>query len=216
MAMVDSMDKVVGTYFTAVTRQPFTYKNRVYAPKPLYVAPSFFHEYRCVLNCGGCCPRFSLDYLPTDPRPESLTARRSVIVNGKEIQIFSHVQKPEASATHCDHYQEGVCKIHGLQPFSCDFETLRFVHFKDKTWLGVRPFGRGWNMLRGDGKRGALCEFPRVPTEFAKLEGIRKLKRLKEWTDAFELPTYLPEVIAWASSIVPGETSIPQIFTVIK
>lgn len=222
MAYADSMDKVVGTYFAAVSTIPFAYKKKIYQPKPLYIAPSFLHEFRCVLHCGGCCPRFSLDYLPTDPRPEHITETRVVEVNGVEVELYSYRQWPIRNAAprwpsaHCDHLnmQDASCTIHGKQPFSCDFETLRFVHFSDHTWLGTRPFGRGWNMLRVDGQRGARCEFSHKPTVAAKEDALRKLRRLKEWTDAFRIPTRLDDVLAWVSGIDPEkmDNHLPVVF----
>lgn len=199
MSMADSFDKVVMTYFAGVTALPFEYKGKVYHPKPLKVSASFFHEYTCKLGCAGCCPRFSLDYLPSEVRPDYPHQLRMVKINGREIPLYSKLQKPEAGRRFCDNVnmETGACMIHGKQPFSCDFETLRFIHYHDHTWLGTRPYGRGWNMMRVDGKRGALCEFPKRATEAALEEGFRKLTRLQQWTDHAGLVTYIPEVLRW-------------------
>ena len=52
----------------------------------------------------------------------------------------------------------GRCKIHKFNPFSCEFELNKFVQKEDKTYLINKLYGRGWNMLRVDGLRGALCK----------------------------------------------------------
>lgn len=202
MSVSDSFDKVVMTYFAGVTAQPFTYKGREYLPKPLHVSAAFFHDYSCKLACAGCCPRFSLDYLPHEARPDYPHQQRMVVFDGRVIPLISKLQKPQADRRFCDNVnlETGACMVHGKQPFSCDFETLRFTHYADHAWLGTRPYGRGWNMMRVDGKRGALCEFPKEVTEHSREEGIRKLKRLKEWTDHAGLHTYLPSIIRWAAT----------------
>jgi hypothetical protein len=80
---------------------------------------------------------------------------------------------------------------------SCDFELIRFICSKDKTLLTQKLFGRGWNMLRVDGERGALCSMTPPSPETIE-EVLRKLHRLKRWADYLRLDTWLPEVIAWA------------------
>lgn len=200
MSQSDSFDKIVQTYFAGVAAVSFSYKGKVYDPKPLTVSEAFFHEYKCVLGCAGCCPRFSLDYLPSEQRPDYPHQERTVEFDGRQITLLSKLQRPEEGKRFCDNVnlETGACGVHGKQPFSCDFETLRFTHFKDHTWLGTRPYGRGWNMMTVDGTRGAKCEFPKVITDEARAEGLRKLKRLQEWAEYAGLRTYLPAVISWA------------------
>lgn len=197
----DSIDKII-TYFEAVNTAAFEYKGKLYEPKPLHVSPQFFNEFVCVLGCAGCCPRFSLDYLPTEISPRSARSR-VVILNGKEYRVRSHLQGETPLRKHCDYVDlpTGACTVHEMRPFSCDFETLRFVHFHDHTWLGTKPFGRGWAMLRVDGERGAKCGFTKKPTEEAREDALRKLQRLAWWADHFEIPTCIPEIMAWASTL---------------
>lgn len=54
-------------------------------------------------------------------------------------------------------------------------------------------------MLRIDGERGALCTIENV-TSASIADVVRKLKRLKEWTDYCGIPTKLALVIAWAQT----------------
>lgn len=208
MAQDNSIDKIVESYFWAVTKHDFFYKRGKWIAKPLHVSPHFFHEYTCKLGCAGCCSsRFSLDYLPTDPQPEGLKIKL-VNINGIEKSINTIMNKNNKSSKHCDNVNPntGACIIHGKHPFSCDFETLRFVHYPDHSWLGVRPYGRGWNMLRIDNDRGAVCDFPKISTDQARLEGIRKLTRLKQWTDYFNLETHIPDIIEWAEKGISDTT----------
>ena len=199
MSLSDSYDKVVMTYFAGVTALPFEYKGKVYAPKPLRVSPAFFHEYTCKLGCAGCCPRFSLDYLPEEERPDYPHQERTVRINGRDVVLYSKLQSPRPERRFCDNVnlETGACMVHGKQPFSCDFETLRFTHFADHSWLGTRPYGRGWNMMRVDGQRGAMCEFPKTATLEALAEAERKLMRLQRWAHAAGLLTYIPAVLRW-------------------
>lgn len=196
----DSLDKVIGKYFVAVTTKPFTYKGQRYEPQPLRVSPGLFRGYTCPPNCGGCCPRFSLDYLPTEPRPYKLIPRH-ILVNSKAYVIYSDMQEHH-TRHHCANldYKTGRCNIHGRQPFSCDFELMRFsITMEGKNnYMNTRLFGRGWQFLRSDEKsRGAKCEMLPVSDESVD-DTIRKLKRLREWATYFEIPTTLDQIIDWA------------------
>jgi len=196
---VDSIDKIFGSYIRAVCSAPVKYKSQVFVPHPLRVSGGVLREFICPERCAGCCPRFSLDYLPDEARPDSeYIKERYVEVNEKEYLIFSDLQDD-----HEDHFcryvdkQTGRCKIHGLQPFSCDFELLRFSISKSPerpNYLNQRSFGRGWAFKRVDGERGALCTLTPATAE-SKQEVIRKLKRLQQWARYFEIDTCLPSII---------------------
>jgi hypothetical protein len=66
MPCTDSVDKIVTVYLASVCKKQIHYKGRIYTPKPLTVSPLIFRGFTCPANCGGCCPRFTLDYLPSD------------------------------------------------------------------------------------------------------------------------------------------------------
>ncbi len=195
----DTIDKIVTVYFAAVTKREFSYKRKTYKPHPLTASPLLFRGFICNPNCGGCCLKFSLDYLPTD---DIGPVRRSRFVDfdGKRIQIDSDLQLDNE-----DHFcryldkSDGRCGIHGEHPFSCDFELLRFLISETRPNIFIHKlFGRGWNMLRIDGERGALCEMLQIQDDQAEVVA-RKLTRLKEWADHFGLlETCLPELIDWA------------------
>lgn len=207
MPHTDSVDKIVLTYMACVTAEPFTYKDQTIEPRTLHVSPGILRGFTCPAHCGGCCPKFSLDYLPEESHPYPLTARQ-VLFNSREITIWSDLQL-ENKSNRCNNLQwdNGRCGIHGKQPFSCDFELIRFMVRDDKNHVTQRLFGRGWNMKRTDGGRGAYCTITEAD-EVSRADCVRKLNRLKQWTDHFQLQTKLPEVIKWAEN-VPLNTSIP-------
>lgn len=202
MAQIDSFDKIVQSYFSAVTKQTFTYKGKTYKPKSLCVSTLLFRDYTCPKNCGGCCPRFSLDYLPFEEYPLN-TKIREIIFNNKKYVLYSDTQKEHINH-HCCHLDfEGRCAIHKIRPFSCDFELIRILAFKKRSNIILtRLFGRGWNMLRIDGERGALCEITPI-TEISINDVIRKLKRLQMWCDYFNIENKVPDIILWANEIKP-------------
>lgn len=200
MPLVDSIDKVVSSYFAAACLKPFTYKGRLYKPKPLVVSPQVFRGFTCPAGCGGCCPRFSLDYLPFEERPSYIVGKRMVEVNGKARLVYSDLQD-DHSNHHCRNLRlsDGRCGVHGKQPFSCDFELIRFMHAQDEVAVSTRLFGRGWQMLRIDGERGALCGI--TPADHESVgEVVRKLGRLRGWMEHFGLDHRLAPVIDWAAS----------------
>jgi hypothetical protein len=195
----NSLDKIIGTYFAGVTAESFTYKDVVYQPKPLIVSPDIFRGFTCPAQCGGCCFHFSLEYLPQESRPYEMSAY-DVNFSGWAVPMFHDVQDD-----HDDHFcrnldkKTGRCGIHGKHPFSCDFELLRFTHFEDKAILSTRLYGRGWAFTRIDGTKRAMCEI--IPGDRKIYDDIyRRLTRLKEWTDHFQLKTHLPSVLKWVKS----------------
>lgn len=224
----DSLDKIVSTYFAAVTRQPFTYKGKTYEPHDLRVSPGTFSGYTCPANCGACCHRFSLDYIPSEPRPRGRLGwtdrtfpERQVTFNEKTYVLYSNTQE-NSTDRHCNfvnkkgdgpqQYDEtldaGRCQIHGRHPFTCDFELLRFSHAqpdedtglkKRPNYLNQRLYGRGWAMTRVDGKKKAMCEMISGNRKW-KNDTQRRLTRLMEWADYFELDHCLLEIIGWVTT----------------
>jgi hypothetical protein len=208
----DTIDKIVNSYFAAITRQTFTYRDKKYEPKELVVSPLLFRGFLCPSGCGGCCPRFSLDYLPTDELPITrLFSERFVKINNQDFRIFSDMQETN-SGHHCKHLilSNGRCGVHGKQPFSCDFELIRCIHYDNIAVLTQKLFGRGWAFLRTDGQRGAKCEMTEVTKETIA-DVIRKLNRLKQWAEYFHIDHCLDVVIDWCqNSIHTQELVIPK------
>lgn len=205
MPFTDSLDKIVRVYFASVTKEEFEYKGVKHAPKSLTVSPLLLRGFTCPVGCGGCCPRFSLDYLPSENRTEKAQARL-VEFNGKQLEIYSDLQND-----HDDHFcrnlnkTDGRCGIYLQRPFSCDFELIRFFVAEDSTRLSQQLFGRGWQFLRIDDDRGALCTMTPVDKDTIA-DVIRKLNRLKQWTDYFGISTWVPEILHW---IDRGDYDIP-------
>jgi len=199
MPLLDSVDKIVSVYLAAVCKEEFTYRNIRYGPRPLSVSPLLFRGFTCPPRCGGCCPRFSLDYLPAEEHPYPLT-RRSVSVNGREVEFWSDLQR-DHSDYHCRNLDPatGRCGIYERRPFSCDFELIRFIHRQQDAILTQKLFGRGWAMLRVDGERRALCEMTPA-TAWTTSEVVRKLGRLRLWADHLGVVTWLDEIIAWVET----------------
>lgn len=195
----DSIDKIVIGYFAKLTKSPFTYKNKTYIPKNLRVSPDIFRGYTCPAKCGGCCPKFSLDYLPFEEKPYDLI-ERYIDINGKKYKIWSDLQEENLSAK-CKNLnrETGRCNIHKKHPFSCDFELIRFLQFEKSSrpnQLTTRLFGRGWKMTRISGERGALCEILPI-TDETKKDVMRKIQRLKMWCEYFEIDHCVDEIIYW-------------------
>lgn len=193
----DSVVKIVTRYFACLSRESFEFAGKTFEPKPLTVSPLLLRGYTCPSHCGGCCHlRFSLDYLPTEPRPEGLT-KRWVDFNGARVKIFSDFQTKNTT-NHCQHLDEGNgrCGVYFVRPFSCDFELIRTLEYSSEhpNVLTQKLFGRGWNMKRIDGERGALCEMTPITVETIN-DVVRKLLRLKEWSDHFGIETWVPTIV---------------------
>ena len=197
----DSVDKIVQRYFAVVARRPFTYKGKTYDPKPLRVSPLFLRDYTCPPMCGGCCFKFTLDYLPSESEPGVLS-KRMIEFNGKGVEIWTDYQSANSS-NRCQYLRsnDGRCGIYKDRPFSCDFELIRALHSEDPGTANVltqKLFGRGWSYLRVDGGKGALCEMTKV-TNKSIFEVCRKLDRLQSWAKHFGVKTWIPvikEIIA--------------------
>ena len=210
----DSLDKIIGIYFTCVTAEPFTYKGREYSPKTLRVSPMILRGYTCPPMCAGCCSSvFSLDYLPQDLEkwPHNNLQPRMIKLNDWEMPIYSDLQLENQGARFCKNVRpsDGRCRIHGRHPFSCDFELIRFLEFQGDTRniLTQKLYGRGWAMMKVTGDRGALCEMLPVD-DFTKKEVIRKLNRLKTWVEYFNLKHKVDPILDWVKT---GDTTQPLV-----
>ena len=201
--MHDSIDKIVQHYFRAVTREPFTYKNKGYAPKTLVVSPLLLRGFICPPSCGACCYVVSLDYLPTEEHPKDVSTQIT-IVNDKKIETLRDVPSSVHQGHHCIYVkkEDGRCSNYPLRAFSCDFELIRFILSDNpnrSNRLLQRFYGRGWAMMRHDGIRGALCKMVE-PSEDSKWEVVRKLLGLSQWCEHFGITHKVDEIVAWVVS----------------
>lgn len=205
MPFTDSCDKIITTYFHAVTRQSFKYKKKTYNPKLLIVSPYLFRGYCCPEGCGACCHHeYTLDYIPSEFKHQRMqTEDRKILFDGREVLVQSNLNQNANNGGYCRYLNRdnGRCGVHTGHPFSCDFELLRFVHHEDKAILTQKLFGRGWAMLRIDGTRGAECsKIGLTPIDKPNADdAYRKLQRLKEWVEYFGIKEHcLDQVIEWA------------------
>lgn len=187
----DSIDKIVTSYFATLTSESFEWRGKTYEPRDVHVSPLILRGYTCPAGCGGCCPRFSLDYIEPDGVPDGHPlAKRIVEFDGREVEVWSDLQTdhkgPKCRNLNLDN---GRCRIHGNQPFSCDFELLRMIIHEVKAPradITQKLYGRGWAMMRVDGKRGALCEMT-MPSPESIADVDRRLARLETWMEHFGL-----------------------------
>lgn len=198
--MHDSVDKIVTRYFGCLTKEPIEYKKVIYKPKAVTVSPLLLRGFTCPSNCGGCCSsKYTLDYLPNEnPKPKGIKPRL-IEVNGKKYKIFTEPNEEPKDKIGCKYLNEdnGRCNTYESRAFSCDFELIRTLEFSQDHrphMITQKLYGRGWNMMRIDGERGAKCEMTPVNKETTE-EVLRKLKRLLEWTNYFEVKTWVPEII---------------------
>jgi hypothetical protein len=198
-ALRDTLDRIVISYFAALTKQKFEYKGKVYSPKPLTISPLLFRGFTCPSECGGCCARVSLDYLPTDSVPYELQPR-IIFFNLKPFMIFSDTQENHDSY-HCRNLNQenGRCNIYPLRPLLCDVELMKALNYDDHALLLSKLYGRGWALSRVDGKKGAKCEMlPVTPETIADI--IRKLYRIRDWCVYFDLDSWIDDIIEWAQN----------------
>jgi Fe-S-cluster containining protein len=172
MAQRDSTKKIQG-YIDATNNEE------------LILSPMFFRDYSCPPMCGGCCTKFSLDYFEGErwekfkkTYPHLVHKFEKREVNG--ATVYTNIQKDNPD-WQCEFLikENGRCGIHESNPFSCEFELNKFLVKGKKTYLMNKLFGRGWNMMRIDGERGALCQMK--PFNLKKY--LRDIELLKELLD---------------------------------
>jgi len=69
--------------------------------------------------------------------------------------------------------------------------------------LTNRLRGRYWKMIKLDGTKGALCRMT-PPTQESINDVKRRLLRLQDWCNFFEIRSKIPRIIQWIDS---GDTS---------
>lgn len=164
----------------------------------LILSPMFFRDYSCPSHCGGCCPKFSLDYFEgerwekfKETYPHLIHKFTPREVNGATVYTNYQNDNPDSKCEFLNK-EDGRCGIHKSNPFSCEFELNKFVVKGKKTYLMNKLFGRGWNMMRIDGNRGALCEMK--PFNLKKyLRDVELLKELLDIIDKYSMKAPLLE-----------------------
>lgn len=195
----DTIDKIFEIYFSSVCSEPFSYKGRRFEPKRLIVSPLLLRGYTCPARCGACCGSFSLDYLPSEQAPPN-ALMRSIGIQDRAVSIMSDRQTdvPDRWCRNLDQ-STGRCGIYDIRPMACDFELIRFLIYDDKVLLIQKQYGRAWAMQRIDTELGALCEML-PPSDDWISEVIRKLKRLQDWAEYFDIETRIGFILEWIAS----------------
>lgn len=203
--------KMICSYFAAVTREEIRWQRHIIQPRPLIVSEMIFRGFTCPANCGACCTQVSatadgntLNYLPTDQCSD--TVQETVVLNEKEFLILTEDMRPTASLLPilerlypCKHLtMDARCGIYQRRSLACDLPLLQVTQRKLHNTLSIRKFGRHHLYTQFDLKtKGAMCELLAITPESTE-DTRRRLVRLKEWTDYFQLNTWLPEILEWA------------------
>jgi hypothetical protein len=199
VAQYNTVDKIVGSYFTSMVVEPFTYKGKTVHERPLVVSPLLFRGLICPPGCGACCPSFTLDYLPNEPAAKSVPDLKPIEVefNGRQVALLRYHNDPKARFCNYLNLDNGRCTIHEVNPLSCSFEIMRFLVSEDHARFLVKFFGRSWAMLRIDGDRGAQCGIAEWDTDI-QASHIRQIRRLRDWMRHFGLnPRRTFEIQDW-------------------
>lgn len=181
------------------------------ASKNIMLSKLFFRDYTCPSGCGGCCPRFSLDYFEGSERwekfkelyPEHVDKFTSREVDG--VTVWSDLQE-DHNNHYCKHLnlKDGRCGIHKSNPFTCEFELIKISYNKlyERSLLINKLFGRGWAYRRTDGGKGAKCEM--LPFNYDKLKrDLKLLEELKSIEDLFGTKSKLSLVIDYIKTNLP-------------
>lgn len=182
----DSFEKIL-YYLLAISPDPIIYMGKEIQPRPLYVSSDLLRDFTCPPDCGACCSVLcpSLDYLP-DEQQKAPNVRQRLIMIGDGKPIYTNFQ--ESTKENCCSYldqKNGRCSIYLQRPFPCDFELVKFIRYEDHFRLSQQKFGRGWNLKRVTGERGAVCEL--FYSNHGVEEVIRKLNRLRDWAVYFNV-----------------------------
>lgn len=229
MVQVDSVDKIVDAYFSCVAAEEFVYKKKTYKPRELRVSPQIFRGFTCPPGCGACCFKFSLDYIPSERSRvrEHVPGlvKRSIEFNGRAVSVWSDFQA-ENETKRCKHLTgEGRCGLyrqsreegsHGMQPFTCDFELVRFSRAADDdgvNYVNTRLFGRAWAMTRIDDQKGAMCTM--TPADKKNIPALMiRFTSLKAWCEHFGLAHNVDAILKYIESgpweqplIIPSGTT---------
>lgn len=195
-----SMSKMLTKHVAAIAKQEIIYAGEVVPVKPLIISALIFQPYSCPSGCGACCVRATLDYIPGEAKPKEATDQY-ISINGKEFIFYSDVQLDHDNAR-CRNLTipDARCSIYPIRPFSCDFAVMNVNEFKTHRILLQRKFGRYWHMTQIDGTKGTQCE--KIPLTMEDVATVhRRLLRLIEWANYFEIANWGTEIKQWLSGI---------------
>lgn len=175
---------------------------KLFRRKNIFLSPAFFRSYTCPANCGACCIKGSLDFIPHSKRWEIF---KHLYPN--EVKNFSYRKvhgvffytnfQTDNVGKKCVYLNEvGRCLIHESPPFQCSFPLITLLaQGKDSLYIMKKVFGRGWNMLQVDGStKGSCCSM--IPGNDFKLD-LNLFEELNEILFYFGMPTKLPDILAF-------------------
>lgn len=185
--LFDSLNKLKH-YLTLLSLEPS-------APKYLGVSATFWRDYTCPMECGGCCISYSMDLWEDEyDRLVSLYPDRKDDFKRYDYDFFGNVepiysnrelawvrfQKPNSDylGRKCEYLDKlGRCSIYGGHPFLCRFELnkIAFDKRRNRALLSKKLFGRGWGYKRVDSGIGAKCEMVKLSHEIIEIVKERDL-----------------------------------------
>lgn len=204
---------------STVAKVPLVTPFKTFYPpeKGLRLSPLFWRHYGCHLNCAGCCRAFTLNWLPDEwnktvreyPHVKEMGTLETFSVNGVEANLVT-IYQTDPLVLHdrlfCTFInpENGACGIHRESPFSCKIEMVKFERAKGTGHILKTKFGRGWAMMKVHGEKGAICTIDEYAVDYLAPEAedqlfrsdIPALKKMLSWAEHWEIPTYLPELLA--------------------
>ena len=151
------------------------------------ISDLFYRKFNCPEGCGGCCPKFSLDYWGQRwddfkmEYPELVENFEHRIVNGVDVWTDTQADNETRSCKYLN-MENGRCGIHTVNPMSCEFEPIKVSHNTKhkKTYVIKKLFGRGWALTKIDGTKGAMCtmgeqSYENVPRDIHLFKELREI-----------------------------------------
>ena len=155
----NSLDRIV-SYFKACCTSPFMYRGKEIQPyKQLKINQLALRSYDCPEECGACCMRCSLVWFtPPENLPHIEKTRIQIGHAFRDVWIDYQMDHNSHFCRYLDPVS-GRCTIYEERPFACQLELFKFMHYVSRgtAYARVTLPGRGWNLTKVDGERGALC-----------------------------------------------------------
>lgn len=221
----DSINKLC-YQLSSVSKVDFEYEGTLYTtPSKVLLSEMFFREYKCLPHCGGCCPSFTLDYLPEEwekfvqnyplrrhlgrpheveiffPESQSGTVTPTMQIPPDPQFISGPSYKGDKISTipRCQFLQldSGYCGVHEANPLSCKIELIKFWRYGTEGRILKGMIGRSWVVMTVEGTRGARCQIlPEVSATQIQENDLPVLRTMLEWSQRFGIETWLPELIS--------------------
>lgn len=159
----------------------------------LHFSPLFLRTLKCNKFCGGCCPKFSLDYIKDSKRwkkfveeyPEKVKFFEERRCDNATYMSYTQVDNIGYYCNFLDK-QNGLCTIHTSNPFHCEFEIIKLrgqnefdIPNERLVQVSKKPFSEADTFKCVDGTIGAKCEIETFNT-LAFQRDIEMLKELQE------------------------------------